>query len=327
MSSRQPHAAVDSAISTCLTCKMRRWRGYWQRAVFLSLAACGDDAQPDRGADASTQFSFLTYNVAGLPQGISASNPEVNTPLISPLLNDYDVVVLQEDFSYHAQLFGAAEHPYRSSPDPTQRGLGDGLNLLSVLPFDTVYRESWEDCFGTLEAGSDCLTSKGFALVHIAFSGGASIDVYNLHADAGLSPEDKAARALNFQQLARAISERSAGKAVIVAGDFNERYTTEGGTLSQLLDEAELSDAWVELETGGEIPIAPVATQVQETCRDDVTDLQCERIDKILYRSSNHVRLTPAAYRVDAVKFSDAQGMPLSDHPPVSVVFEVEVAK
>src|SRR5690606_27992207 len=37
-------------------------------------------------------FDALTYNVAGLPVGLSSSQPDINTPYISPLLNAYDLV-------------------------------------------------------------------------------------------------------------------------------------------------------------------------------------------------------------------------------------------
>ena len=47
---------------------------------------------------ASGSFTALTYNVAGLPEQISGSSPEANSPLISPLLNGYDLVLLQEDW-------------------------------------------------------------------------------------------------------------------------------------------------------------------------------------------------------------------------------------
>src|SRR5436190_9007480 len=47
---------------------------------------------PPRSAPgvASGRLSLLTYNVAGLPQLVSHSDPEVNVALISPLLNNYD---------------------------------------------------------------------------------------------------------------------------------------------------------------------------------------------------------------------------------------------
>jgi hypothetical protein len=43
-------------------------------------------------------FTLLSYNVAGLPAQFSGSEPAVNMPLISPKLNAYDVVLVQEDW-------------------------------------------------------------------------------------------------------------------------------------------------------------------------------------------------------------------------------------
>ncbi|HNC65195.1 MAG TPA: hypothetical protein PK075_11140 [Chitinophagales bacterium] len=41
----------------------------------------------------------MTYNVAGLPEGINSDQfPSRHIPLISPLLNNFDVVNVQEDF-------------------------------------------------------------------------------------------------------------------------------------------------------------------------------------------------------------------------------------
>src|SRR5690242_3764245 len=62
-------------------------------------------------------FKLLTYNVAGLPEGISGSHPLVDLPLISPLLNGYDMVAVQENFTwadYPQRLSSAARHPYKS---------------------------------------------------------------------------------------------------------------------------------------------------------------------------------------------------------------------
>jgi hypothetical protein len=58
------------------------------------VTACGDG---DRNVQ-SGDFLALTYNVAGLPEGISGSHPETNTPLIGPLLNAYDLVLMQESW-------------------------------------------------------------------------------------------------------------------------------------------------------------------------------------------------------------------------------------
>src|SRR5688572_5820705 len=57
----------------------------------------GSPPPPPIAPSAGT-IRFLTYNVAGLPEGVSKSHPAANTPLMSPLLNDFDLVVVQEDF-------------------------------------------------------------------------------------------------------------------------------------------------------------------------------------------------------------------------------------
>src|SRR6185503_16774088 len=44
-------------------------------------------------APTSGEFLALSYNVAGLPEGISGSHPATNTAIIAPLLNDYDLVL------------------------------------------------------------------------------------------------------------------------------------------------------------------------------------------------------------------------------------------
>ena len=48
----------------------------------LVLASCGAG---------SGELTLPSYNVAGLPQGLSKSNPERNIPLISPLLNRWSL--------------------------------------------------------------------------------------------------------------------------------------------------------------------------------------------------------------------------------------------
>jgi hypothetical protein len=145
--------------------------------VVLAATACGDD--PARAALSQGSVSFLTYNVAGLPQGISSSNPETNIPLISPRLNDYDVVVVQEDFAFHAQLIADDEHMYRSEPkEPPypldtdaatllqaaamgEAVMNDGLNQMSSLAFGPLTRVRWEQCFGVLNEGAgDCNAEK-----------------------------------------------------------------------------------------------------------------------------------------------------------------------
>ncbi|MFT3922416.1 MAG: endonuclease/exonuclease/phosphatase family protein [Myxococcales bacterium] len=289
-------------------------------ALGLGLAACSSSHDNEAPTPVRGTFSVLTYNVAGLPEGISGSHPAVNTALMSPLLDDYEVVLVQEDFAYHQELVHSATQLYQSAPDKAQDSLGDGLNILSDFPFDGPVRAHWKDCNGQLDAGSDCLTPKGFFVVQMQVAEGAIIDVYNLHADAGRSPADAAARQGNFAQLQAAILANSQDHAVIVAGDFNERYSYVDQHVSGLLSGADLKDVWVELERGSVLPPSPSGEAPE--CANDEANLMCERIDKILYRSSASVTLTPTGYRVDSQRFTDADGRPLSDHPPVVATFD-----
>jgi endonuclease/exonuclease/phosphatase family metal-dependent hydrolase len=280
----------------------------------LVVLSCGDDSVTN-----GASLRVVTYNVAGLPEPLSSSKPSVNSSLISPLLNGYDLALLQEDFGYHAQIVSMARQPYQSAVDMSGQSLGDGLNVLSNYPFSDLTRVKWNMCSGVLDMGSDCLTPKGFAFARITV-GGLNIDLYDLHADAGDAPADQAARADNLRQLAASIRDRSAGRAVIVAGDTNARYWLAGDNVPELVDGAGLTDVWVELVRGGDRP-APGSTV---TCSQvDPDDPACERIDKILYRNGAGVVLVPRDYRVEGAKFVDAAGMQLSDHRPVSVVFDV----
>jgi hypothetical protein len=281
-----------------------------------------------RGAEAGS-FSVITYNVAGLPAILSGSKPDVNTIQISPLLEPYDLVLVQEDFIYHRDLIAHVTHPHRSVPDQSARppltfGLGDGLNTLSRSPFSGFQRITWIDCFGGFDGfGADCLTPKGISFARHELEPGVFLDVYNLHADAGSDEDSLAARRSNLSQLADVIEMLSAGNAVLVAGDFNSRYTREGDILPELLAAAQLSDAWIELARGGSVP--PVGPSLSDGCDSDPSGPACERVDKILYRSSAALRLEPVALDVPTEIFQDAVGDPLSDHDPVTAIFRYTV--
>jgi hypothetical protein len=209
--------------------------------ALLLLSACGgsSSASTDSG-----EFTTLSYNVAGLPQEVSTVNPKDHIPLISPLINDYDIVVTQEDFDwwqpsldtldfahYHERLRAQTDFPYQSQkhPGPDAVGLdwkndrpnlftGDGLGLLSRFPFDEFRRVPWGSC---ATAAADCLAMKGFAMARITVAPDVVVDVYTLHAEAGGEADDNKARADGFDQLAVYIQKNSAGHAIVLGGDTN----------------------------------------------------------------------------------------------------------
>lgn len=252
--------------------------------------------KPKAGASSGV-LELLTYNVAGLPGLLSSSHPSINTAQVSPLLNHYHLVVAQEDFAYHGELVERAGHLYQVAPMPPFSNMfGDGLSTLSVYPLDDVSRVRWLGCNGYLNDASDCFGEKGFSVVRVTLSEGVSLDLYNLHAEAGRSAEDVATRRLGFEQLAQYILERGEARAVVVAGDTNldVRDTRDRETLKAFQEQTSLVD------------IRPR------------NDQGLESLDRVLLRGSGSLELRPLTWRTDE-RFVDSAGEALSDHPAVAV--------
>jgi endonuclease/exonuclease/phosphatase family metal-dependent hydrolase len=277
-------------------------------SLLLSIAASsnagplGSSWSPGAEADVRLQgetsgtLRLLSYNIAGLPEGISQSRPKANIPRISPRLNAYDMVLVQEDFSFPHELRSGVEHSHRSSTHQSRSllGFGDGLSRFASYPFEAFSRVRWRRCHGTLANGNDCLAYKGFTVATHHLAEGVALDVYNLHMDAGGSKGDRRARLAQVKQLVRSIALRSRDRAVIVAGDTNMGRHDED-LVAELMDGAGLTDV----------------------CR----ALDCpepERIDRVLFRSSDRLALSALQWFIDR-SFVDDQGRPLSDHLAVAV--------
>jgi hypothetical protein len=274
--------------------------------IGLSLACAGvAHAQSDTGV-----LDVLSYNVAGLPEGISSSNPSANTAQLAPKLAPYGLIHVQEDFNYHATLYAGDAHPYRT---PTSGGaaIGDGLNTLSNYPFSDFTRVKWNQCNGT-----DCLTPKGFSYMRVRLTDGVLLDVYNAHPNAGVEAGDLSARRTNIGQLSQFIQTWSAGNAVLVMMDSNTRYTRADDNIRALTASNGLTDAWLELVKGS----APAAGAEPLLCGTPPTNA-CEVVDKILYRDAPQLTLVANRYQLDPGNFYDSAGKPLSDHYPLYAQF------
>lgn len=281
-------------------------------ALFATLA----------GAQTTGELSVISMNVAGLPaflQGNEVPGDKAeNHRTIGRKFIEYgfDIVTVQEDFNYHAALYETATYPYRT---PTSGGVpfGSGLNSMSLHPFIDSTRVGWDQCSNFDSA--DCLTPKGFTLIRVEVSSGregsAYVDVYNLHADAGVTDADLAARASNIRQLSAYIDTWSAGNAVIVAGDTNTRYTRVRDNIRLLSEANGLTDPWVELIRNGEDPS-------QETlCSNPSTTNYCETVDKIFYRGSPVLDLRATGWQYESNRFLQPNGAILSDHNPIAANF------
>ena len=303
--------------------------------LVATAAACTHPGGPGGGGGGDGAFTVLTYNVAGLPQEISTENPREHIPLISPLLNEYDVVLTQEDFDwwtpvldqldfvhYHERLRADVTHPHRSPQhpgpeavgiDPAARGMfvGDGNGILSRLPFTGNARVPWTGCFGGIDTSDggagDCLAMKGFAMVTMTLPSGGLVDVYTLHAEAGGTAEDQRLQGDDFAQLAAFIAANSAGRAVILGGDTNLHTD---GTHPDAAGGAD-TVIWEDFLAATGLTDACVVTGCAET----------GSIDKVAYRDGDGVRLTATSHDMPRERFTAPDGDALSDHPPVVVEF------
>ncbi len=286
--------------------------------VLLIVAAVGsvglafrtaDDAPATAGVTSGT-VKLISYNVAGLLEGVSQSHPRANSPLIGAHLNLFDLALVQEDFCYHPRIAGQANHAHASAPEHTpgctrffgdDTDMGDGLNRFSQTPFAAHERFDWDACNGRLDCESDCLGDKGFSVATHTLAEGVTVDVYNLHMDAGQCPEDVVARAAQAEQLISEVTRRSAQRAVIVGGDTNlTDSTADAEVLNRLLTGLRLTDS--------------------------CTATGCDhggRIDRVLFRSGATLRLTADQWSEPSA-FVDDTGAPLSDHPPLAVRLQWE---
>jgi endonuclease/exonuclease/phosphatase family metal-dependent hydrolase len=264
-------------------------------------------------------FNVLSYNVGGLPAFLSSSaDPETYTPQIGTKLNAFDLVNVQEDFNYHKLLYANDTHPYRT-PTSGGAGIGDGMNFMSIFPFEDTDRETWTDRYGVFDCGSDELTPKGFMYNQVKLADGIYVDVYNLHADADTDANSEAARRSNLSQLASYIEQYSQGHAVIVFGDTNCRYTrTEDNLKALFVDRLGMKDVWIEKIRNGSYPEMGADALLGPS---GATSAGNEVVDKIFYRSGTAITLAPTSYKVENTYFTDSNGSQLSDHYAISANF------
>lgn len=272
--------------------------------TFALLFACTAEPPPPQ----SGSFTALTYNVQGLPDAITeyAIPIEQRMGLISPHLNDYDLVGLQEDFddTHHGELVADATHPIQerfSAVVDDTRVYGSGLGQLArVGERVDAFTEHYTACAGLLDGASDCLASKGFQVLRLRF-GEAELDVYNTHHEAGGGPDDDTARSAQVQQVITSMATRSAGRAVLFMGDTNLAPSDpEDAVALQAYADAGLRDACTE-----------------------VACAEPDHIDRFLLRDSDALSLSVSGWSREQGFVDDAEAA-LSDHPPLQVTLAWE---
>lgn len=209
-------------------------------------------------------------------------------------------------------------HPYRTA---TSGGVpfGSGLNTLANYPWIDFTRIQWDECSN--DTDFDCLTPKGFTFMRMQVTGFADnntatfIDLYNLHADAGITDADETSRNSNLNQVLSYVETWSSGNAVIIYGDTNSRYTRIADTAVLTLLDSGFTDAWVQIARNGVVPT------IESLCENPQPsgNITCETVDKVWYRSSPLTTLEAESFDYIGTWFVDASGNALSDHNPINV--------
>lgn len=272
---------------------MQRWN-YLVAAIGVLSSGC------------QTNFTTVTYNTALLPQALSSLDVDKNAPIIAEKLREIShdqekkhIVFAQEVFDqeYDQVLEKRADFPYETPRPEKPLMLGDGLKAFSDFEVISVIRKPWRHCQGYLEDYNDCLTPKGAAYYTIRLNNVDLVGV-NVHFDAGDSPQDEEARILQLQQFIGDFNQIVGNRAAFVIGDFN---------------------------TANEIPlgIMKMGTGLQDVC--DLIACPEEGIDRVYFKNTPLVTLTPTSYSIDAALFTDEKSKPLSDHLPVVVDWNIKI--
>jgi hypothetical protein len=159
-----------------------------------------------------------------------------------PRFGYHDLVVGQADHPYRSDPAPNPGTDLRRLPTGPPI-TADGLNRLSRFPFGPLERVMWDACHGEvtvtaveeamgvtglddalddlglgavnheIDGGSaDCGAQKGFSVARTELAPGVTVDVYNLHADAGGHELDQAARQVQLRP-ARRPHPRALGRA------------------------------------------------------------------------------------------------------------------
>ena len=278
------------------------------------------DATPETPAAASAaqgSFTFANFNIAGLPSLSASSEKAAKQKLLGEKVaaDNYDIVAVQEDFSYDADFSGGLNMPYRT--DGSQNVVtGDGLEIFSKTPVYNVERQGWNKKGGMLWEG-DIVSQKGVMCATVELEPGVYVDVYNLHGDAFDGQESKEARHDNFMQTLNFVNANSKDRAVIITGDFNSAFhftNGEGADLYNIfIEQLGMKDVWTEIVNGGSFTDYSAYAGIYYWANWD--SVEC-----ILYRSSDTVTLTPTAHKFIRYMYNDTEAF--SDHATAVATFD-----
>ena len=254
----------------------------------------------------SDKLRILVYNTHGLPEIFINDNPKKRFPIIGEKTQDYDISLLQEDYSHHEELSsGLAKESIAIRGGMGSRLLcpfctGSGLTSVFNLPENwtvEVENKTFQTCSGWLKGANDCFAYKGFQIIKITLPSNKEFFIINTHMDAGRRNSDRSSRKKQLEHIVSTISQRTTTKALIVAGDLNlhSKNPEDVKLLKKFKKELKLTDAF----TGQKI------------------SEKWSVLDYILYRPGNEVEFKIISVGEDE-SFVTEEGS-LSDHPALFI--------
>ena len=258
----------------------------------------------------SEKLRILVYNTHGLPEIFISDNPKKRFPVIGKKTQDFNISLLQEDYSHHEELLsGLAKESLAIRGGLGNRLMcpfctGSGLTSVFNLPKNwtvEVENQTYETCSGWLRGANDCFAYKGFQIIKITLPSNKRFFVVNTHMDAGKRNSDRASRERQLEQIISTIKQRMTTEALIVAGDLNlnSKNPEDVKLLENFKEELGLTDSF----TGHKI------------------SKKWTILDYILYKQGEGLEFKIISVGEDE-SFVTEEG-PLSDHP--ALIIEVSI--
>ena len=258
----------------------------------------------------SENLRILVYNTHGLPEIFISDNPKKRFPVIGKKTQDFNISLLQEDYSHHEELSsGLAKESLAIRgglggrlicPFCTGSGLTSVFNLPKNWTVD-VENQTYDTCSGWLRGANDCFAYKGFQIIKITLPSNKRFFIVNTHMDAGKRDSDRAARKKQLEHIISTMKQRATTEALIVAGDLNlnSKNPEDVKLLENFKEELGLTDSF----TGHKI------------------SKKWTILDYILYKQGEELEFKIISVGEDE-SFVTEEG-PLSDHP--ALIIEVSI--
>lgn len=277
-------------------------------------------------AQDSVTVKIANFNVAGLPDvanwlGQNDNDISDNQETIGKYLTDggFDIVAVQEDFTYHDYLTGAMSgYNYQTIHSGSFLG-GDGMNIFTRnIPVYNETRYGWKERSGVFEDGADDLSEKGILYSVLEVADGVYVDFYDIHADAYDSEKDRAAREDNFRQVSELIEANYAknNRPVVIVGDFNYHFHGTKADDSNIhyyfLEKCGLKDAWVELYNGGDYYDFESWKATDDPNHFDHYWGRWDSVEKVMYKNGGGIEIEAVSFNYEFV--TNEKGNRVSDH-------------